>query len=96
MIRHIVMFNWKPETDEDTPSKVEQGFMHMRDTIKEVVSMQCGADLSLADGNFDYAMIADFASVEDWQAYRDHPKHIAFVQEFGALAKEAARIQIEI
>jgi len=31
-----------------------------------------------------------------WSGYRMHPEHLAFVQKFGALAADIARIQIEI
>jgi len=41
-------------------------------------------------------MIADFADKEAWSGYRMHPEHLAFVQKFGALAADIARIQIEI
>lgn len=96
MIRHMVMFNWKPDTDAEIHDQVRDGFEHMRKTIPCVASMICGSDLGLADGNFDFAMIADFASVDDWQSYRDHPEHVAFVQRFGQHALAATRIQIEI
>lgn len=96
MIRHIVMFNWKPGTDTAIHDEVAAGFAHMREAIPNVVSMIAGSDLGLAEGNFDFAMIADFASTEDWQSYREHPEHIAFVQRFGAHAAAATRIQIKI
>jgi hypothetical protein len=50
----------------------------------------------LMDGTFDYAMVADFDSAEDWHTYRDHPDHIAFAQRFGHLAAEAARVQYSL
>jgi stress responsive alpha/beta barrel protein len=96
MIRHIVMFNWKPDVPGDIATQVRAGFDHMRDVIPQVVSMQCGPDLGLAEGNFDYAMVADFQSAEDWRTYRDHPEHIAFFQRFGPFAAGATRVQLEI
>lgn len=96
MIRHVVMFNWKSDAPKDISTRVYKGFEYMRDTIPEVVSMTCGPDLDLAEGNFDFVMVADFASAEDWKNYRDHANHIAFFQEFGGFASGATRIQYEV
>jgi len=55
--------------------------------------MYFGADLGLMEGTSDYAMVADFDSVEDWHRYRDHPDHIAFAKRYGHLAAAATRVQ---
>ena len=96
MIRHVVMFNWKPGTPDSIKEDVLAGFAHMKNTIEHVIDMQCGNNTGFAPGNYDFAMIADFADKEAWSGYREHPEHIAFVQKFGALSAEIARIQIEI
>ncbi|GGH40015.1 Stress responsive A/B Barrel Domain [Cribrihabitans marinus] len=96
MIRHIVMFNWKPGTDPAVVDQVSAGFAKMCEAIPHVQSMSWGPDQGLAEANFDYAMTADFASVEDWNSYQAHAEHVAFFQKFGAHAAEAARVQIEI
>ncbi|MDH4059418.1 MAG: Dabb family protein [Aquincola sp.] len=96
MIRHIVMFTWKPGTPASIKEDVLKGFAHMKNTIEHVIHMECGNDQKLAEGNYDFAMIADFADKQAWSAYRTHPEHLAFVKKFGALSDQIARIQIEI
>ena len=96
MIRHIVMFTWKPETPASIKDDVQKGFAHMKNSIEHVIHMECGTDQKLAEGNYDFAMIADFADPQAWSAYRIHPEHLAFVKKFGALSDQIARIQIEI
>jgi len=93
MVRHIVLLKWKPDTSPEQVQASAEGFAGMRDSIDVVRSMYFGPDLGLMDGTFDYAMVADFDSVEDWHAYRDHPDHIAFFQRFGHLAADVARVQ---
>jgi hypothetical protein len=96
MIRHIVMFTWKDGTPTSIKEDVLAGFDHMKQAIEHVIDMKCGSDQGFADGNYDFAMIADFADKEAWSGYRMHPEHLSFVQKFGALAADIARIQIEI
>jgi hypothetical protein len=96
MIRHIVMFTWKDGTPDTIKDDVVAGFEHMKRSIEHVIDMKCGSDQGFAEGNFDFAMIADFADKAAWSGYRMHPEHLAFVQKFGALSANIARIQIEI
>jgi hypothetical protein len=95
MLRHIVLFKWKPDTSPEQIQETEAGFAGMRDSIKVVRSMHFGPDLDLMEGTYDYAMVADFDSEADWRSYRDHPDHIAFFQRFGHLAAGVARVQFE-
>jgi len=93
MVRHIVLLKWKPETTPEQIQASADGFAGLRASISVVRNMHFGPDLGLMDGTFDYAMVADFDSPEDWHAYRDHPDHIAFAQKFAHLAADAARVQ---
>jgi hypothetical protein len=90
------MFTWKDGTPDTIKGEVLAGFDHMKKSIEHVIRMDCGSDQRFADGNYDFAMIADFADKEAWSGYRMHPEHLAFVQKFGALSANIARIQIEI
>ncbi len=96
MVRHIVLLKWKADTTPEQIQASAEGFAFLRDSISVVRQMFFGADLALMDGTFDYAMVADFDSAEDWHTYRDHPDHIAFAQRFGHLAAEAARVQYSL
>jgi len=93
MLRHIVMFNWKPEVTEEQINAVAKGFAHLAEVIDVVLEMKFGKNLAIMDGCFDYAMSADFESADDWMTYRNHPEHIKFATNFASLASETARIQ---
>lgn len=45
--------------------------------IPEIRAYRFGPDLGLDPGNADFAIVADFDSVEGYRAYRDHPAHQA-------------------
>jgi hypothetical protein len=96
MVRHIVLIKWKPETNAEQIQAFADGFASLRESISVVRGMYYGPDLGLMDGTFDYAMVADFDSAEDWHTYRDHPDHIAFAQRFGHLGADTARVQFSL
>lgn len=96
MIRHIVLIKWTQNVTADDIQATSRGFAALGSSIPGVRDMTFGPDLCLMEGTYDFAMVADFDSVEDWQAYRDHPDHIAFATRFSGLAQQAARVQFEI
>jgi len=66
-------------------------------TIPAIATYCHGADLGLAPTNFQYAITAEFASVDDFAAYRDHPEHQRFIADHitGRVAERAA-VQFEL
>jgi hypothetical protein len=48
--------------------------------VPGILRYEFGTDLALSDGNPDLALVADFASEEDWRAYLTHPEHVAMIE----------------
>ena len=82
MIRHTVLFRW---TDEATPEQKQRAADELGRLPWLVPSLRAfhlGPDLGLNQGNFDFAVAADFDDVDGYLAYRDHPEHRAIVAQF--------------
>jgi hypothetical protein len=43
--------------------------------ISEIHRYQHGPDAGVNQGNFDYVVVGDFTSVENYIVYRNHPVH---------------------
>ena len=81
MIRHVVMFQWSPDaTDEQIQTMVER-LAELPSLIPTVRNYTFGPDVAVNEGNFDFAIVGDFDSVDDYVVYRDHPAHQAFIRE---------------
>ena len=82
MIRHVVLFRW---TDEATPEQKQRAADELGRLPALVPSLRVfslGPDLGINQGNFDFAVAADFDDVDGYLAYRDHPEHRAIVAQF--------------
>lgn len=97
MIRHVVVFKWN---DDVTPEHVEA--MHtaaagLPEAIDTIRSFRCGRDAGINQGNFDFAVTADFDDEAGYLVYRDHPAHQALIAAFiaGRIAQRAA-VQFEM
>ena len=81
MFRHVVMFRWAGGVEHDHVDAVARRLDELAGTIEEIRSYRHGADAGVNDGNYDYVVVADFDSVDDYLAYRDHPAHGAFIAD---------------
>lgn len=82
MIRHVVVLTFDPSTTADQRAAFEAALHELPAKIPQIVDYRVGADLGLADTNHDFAIVADFASVDDYLVYRDHPAHVEFKERY--------------
>jgi hypothetical protein len=92
MFRHVVMFRWAEGVDDAQVAAVARRLDELPGVIAEIRSYRHGADAGISEGNFDYVLVADFDSPDDYVAYRDHPTHQVFISEMiaGRVADRAA------
>ncbi len=79
MFRHVVMFSWNETVDAAHVQVVAEQLDALPALIPEIASYQHGPDAGVNAGNFDYVVVGDFANVDDYLVYRDHPDHQAFI-----------------
>ncbi|MEU4720168.1 Dabb family protein [Nonomuraea dietziae] len=97
MIRHIVLLTWTDDATDEQKAAVAKHLGELPAVIPQLRRYDLGSDLGLAAaGNSDFAIIAEFDSVADYEVYRDHPQHHAVINEHIAPIKAGrAAIQFE-
>jgi hypothetical protein len=97
MIRHTVLFTWKPDATDEQKARVLAELRTLPPLMSGLQAYQLGPDAGLTDGNFDFAVVADFDDEESYRAYRDHPAHRAVVAEcITPIRLERASVQFEM
>jgi hypothetical protein len=97
MIRHVALFRFSEEASDQTPHHLEEGLSQLAQTIPEIEAYRYGRDLGLREGNFDFAVVADFADAEAFKRYVDHPDHQAFLkQRLSPVLAERVSIQFDL
>ena len=92
MFRHVVMFRWSDEVDDAHVAEVARRLDELPESISVIKAYRHGPDAGVNTGNFDYVVVADFDSADDYLVYRDHPVHAAFIADMiaGRVAERAA------
>ena len=92
MFRHVVMFRWTPDTTPADVSAIAEGLGGLPAAIPEIRDYRFGDDAGINAGNYDFVVVADFESADDYLVYRDDPLHRALIAEriAGHVAERAA------
>jgi Stress responsive A/B Barrel Domain len=97
MIRHVVVFAWVPEATDQQKQRVADELRKLPPLMTGLRAYHFGPDAGIIDGNFDFAVVADFDDAESYLAYRDHPAHRAAVdQVIRPIVRQRAAIQYEL
>jgi hypothetical protein len=75
MIRHVVLFRWKPTATEEQRAQAASEVAKLPSIVSSVRGFESGADIGVNEGNFDFSVSADFDDEAGYIAYRDDPAH---------------------
>lgn len=97
MIRHVVIFEWTDSASSDQVAALAAGLDTMPDHVPGILGYQHGDDLEISSVTADYALVADFATVEDYRSYAGHPHHLAYIEEHvRPIAARIHRVQYHV
>jgi hypothetical protein len=80
MIRHVVVFTWKPEMTAGQIEEIATELRGLVTTIPTIRAYTCGPDAGITKGSADFAVVADFDDEAGYVAYRDDPRHRDIIQ----------------
>ena len=81
MLRHVVIFQWKPETPPETIKKIEDTFAALPSKIPQIKGFEWGTDVSVQgfDRGYTHCFVVTVDSEEDRDIYLPHPEHAEFI-----------------
>jgi len=94
--RHVVCFRWAEGTTGDEVARLREMLGGLPAAIPDVRRYDFGADVGVADGNYDFAIIADFDDRDGWLAYQEHPEHQPVLAYVRSLATDRVAVQLEL
>jgi Stress responsive A/B Barrel Domain len=94
VIRNVVLVRLKPGYDLAELADVQQDFRDLN--CPGTISYTLGDDLGLRDGNWSYAIVADFTDADAYRGYDLDEAHNRARARLAPLAAEVARVQFEL
>jgi hypothetical protein len=96
LIKHIVMWNLRGDTDQAKARAIEllkRSFESLRGRIPGLLHLEIGVDSSRIDYACDVVLYSEFESQAALDAYALHPEHLRVKQELADL--RIARHQVD-
>ncbi|MEX2293481.1 MAG: Dabb family protein [Acidimicrobiales bacterium] len=91
------MFRWNDAADPESRRAVQVALDGLPAQIPEIRTYRFGPDAGIAEGNWDFVVVADFANQAGYEVYRDHPAHQAvIVDRIGPLVAQRAAVQMTV
>jgi hypothetical protein len=81
MIRHTVLFAWTGDATDAQKKRVATELSRLPGVIPALRGYAMGTDIGVNEGNWDFAVTADFDDLDGYLAYRDDPTHRAIIAE---------------
>lgn len=94
MITHIVMFRLREDCKGEIPRVVER-LNALNGKIPQLRGLQAGADVLHSPRSYDLALVAQFDSLEDLNAYQVHPAHVEVANYIGTVRESAVAVDYE-
>jgi len=97
VIRHIALFRFSDAVTAEDIVDLDAALGKLPALVSTITSFDCGMNLGITGGAWDYAVVADFASQADYSIYATNPDHLDIVNTVvKPMITDAARIQFEV
>ncbi len=81
MLRHVVLFTWSPDTDDDTRAATIAALRKLPEEVGGMTAFAVGPDAGLVDGNAHAALVAEFPDADAFRRYATDPRHLEVIAE---------------
>ena len=95
MFHHVVCFRWTAHATADEVARFAEMLAALPAEIPELRRYEFGRDAGVADGNFDFAIVAVFDDRDGWVAYQQHPDHQRVIEYVRTLIEQRSAVQFE-
>jgi hypothetical protein len=95
MIRHLVLFRFKPETTQTEREDFLAMLLALPGKISEVLEFEAGFDLVRAPRSFDLGLVASYQDLAALDRYSKHEHHLPVVARGKEICEQIAAVDYE-
>jgi BMFP domain-containing protein YqiC len=95
MIRHVVFFKFRPESNEGERKKTLNELRSLPDKIDVIREFEVGEDILRTTRAWDASLIATFDDLEALQTYQRHDDHLPIAMKLQSLCDEIGSVDYD-
>jgi hypothetical protein len=81
VIRHVALLTFVDGATEEQVRVIEEALSTLPARLPQLRAYAIGRDLGFNAGNASFAVVAEFANIDDYVAYRDDAEHRRIIAE---------------
>lgn len=93
MIRHIVMWKFRPGTEKEQAEFLD-GLRGLQGVIPELLSSEVA--VNVGQGNYDAVLVSEFESLAALEAYKNDPRHKAVSALCKSIREDRTAVDYEV
>jgi len=93
MIRHIVMWKFRPGTEAEQERFLD-GLRGLQGVVPQLLRSEVARNVG--PGNYDAVLVSEFRSLEDLEAYKKDPRHQAVSALCKSIREDRTAVDYEI
>ena len=93
MIRHIVMWKFRPATEAEQ-ERFLTGLAALQGVIPQLLKSQVARNVG--PGNYDAVLVSEFESLETLEAYKNDPRHKAVSALCKSIREDRVAVDYEV
>lgn len=93
MIRHIVMWKFRPGTEAEQEQFLS-GLRALQGVIPQLLKSEVARNV--APGNYDAVLVSEFRNLQDLDAYKNDPRHKAVSALCKSIREDRAAVDYEV
>ena len=95
MLKHVVLFKFKPETTETDIDILATGLGALPEIITEIREFVFGRDVVRSERSYDFGLVSSFDDRAALNAYAIHPDHQLVVAHVKQICSSVVAIDFE-
>ena len=93
MIRHIVMWKFRPGTEAEQ-EQILNGLRALQGVVPQLLRSEAARNVGA--GNYDAVLVSDFESLADLEAYKNDPRHKAVSALCKSIREDRVAVDYEV
>lgn len=95
MLHHIVLFKFKPGTEDAQIEALEKRLDELPNRITEIQTYEFGRDVVGSERSYDFALVSGFANMAAMKRYQTHPDHVVVLELVRSICDDVKAVDFE-
>ena len=96
MLKHIVMWRFKPEVKQEDKLEMKQQLESLMDVVPSLQAIEVGMNVAKGDAAYDVVLTTVFENEVGFQAYATDPLHLEVVDFVRELVCDRAVVDYKV